>query len=95
MDTSIIVALILGASSIITSIIFGWIPRVRQAKLLAQKKELLTLYEDIDKFIKIEEKLTKQLNISKIKARDGIKISEKSEPARVKRRINELKKEIE
>ncbi len=90
MDSGIIIALILGVCSVVSSIIFGYIPRSRKEKLIRLQKELLNVYNDINEFQKLEQKLSVTLNISKIVARENLNISSNAEPKRVEKRIAEL-----
>lgn len=61
MDTGIIIALIFGFASIITSICFGLVPSIRKEKIEKQKKKILTLLKDIDSFYSIESLLLDEL----------------------------------
>lgn len=90
MDTGITIALILGACSIISSIIFGYIPRSNKEKLIKLQKELHNAYNDLNEFQKLEHNLSSALNIGKIAARQNLNISSNAEPKRVKKRLAEL-----
>ncbi len=94
MDSSIVASLILSGTgiiiSIIISIIFGYIPKVKKHKMELLHKELLISYKDIKEFHKLENTLLELANISKIKARTNLNISSQSEFKRIEKRINEL-----
>lgn len=108
MDTGITISIILGLSGIISAILWGLIPRIRKERVQSLKAELLTSYRDLLSFTEVENTLLKELstinsekeNQIKIKIRKlaestlGRKISENSEPARIKKRIEVLENEI-
>ena len=91
----IIIAIILGTCSIVTSIIYGYVPRKRQREILLAKTELLQLYEDVSQLLEVEQQLLNEADISKIKARHGQSISNRCQPSNVKKRINELKIQLQ
>ena len=62
MDSSIIISLILGFASIVSSICYGIIPGIRTNKLEQLEKKVNTLAQDIDSFYAIEQKLLNQLS---------------------------------
>ncbi len=62
MDTSIIIALIFGIASIVSSICFGFIPGIRKNKLEKLEKKALTLAQDVDFFYAVETSLLNQLS---------------------------------
>ena len=86
----IIIAIILGICSIVTSIIFGYVPRKRQREIIQTKSELLQLYKDVSKLLEVELQLLDEADMSKIEARRGQDISYRCEPNRVRKRINQL-----
>lgn len=97
MDTGIagiIIAIILGTCSIVTSIIFGYVPRKRQREIIQTKMELLQLYKDVSKLLEVEHQLLDEADISKVEARRGQDISCRCEPTRVRKRINELNTQL-
>lgn len=97
MDTGIagiIIAIILGTCSIVTSIIFGYVPRKRQREIIQTKMELLQLYKDVTKLLEVEHQLLDEADISKVEARRGQDISYRCEPTRVRKRINELNTQL-
>ena len=61
MDVSIIVALILGFASIISSICFGLIPTIRRTKVEKLEEKTQRLLKDIKLYYYIEEELLKRL----------------------------------
>ena len=91
----IIVAIILGACSIVTSIIFGYVPRKRQRESIQAKTELLQLYKDVSQLLDVEQQLLDEADISKIKARHGQAISNRCKPSNVRKRINELSTQLQ
>lgn len=73
MDTGIIIALIFGFASIITSICFGLVPSIRKEKIEKQKKKILTLLKDIDSFYSIESILLDELCAVTGKSKESVK----------------------
>lgn len=73
MDTGIIIALIFGFASIITSICFGLVPSIRKEKIEKQKKKILALLKDIDSFYSIESLLLDELCTATGKSKDSMK----------------------
>ncbi len=69
METSVIVSLILGGSSIISSVFFGLIPMIRRNKLARLEDKNYQLLNDIKLFYEIEAELLERLqgstNVSK------------------------------
>ncbi len=62
MDTGIIIALIFGLASIVSSICFGFIPGIRRTKIEYLEKKVQTMAQDIDSFYAIEQSLLLQLS---------------------------------
>ena len=62
MDSGIIISLILGFASIVSSICFGFIPGLRRSKIERLEKKVSTLAQDIDSFYAIEQSLLEQLS---------------------------------
>lgn len=73
MDTGIVIALILGAASVVSSICFGLIPGIRRNKLDKLEKKVHTLAQDVDSFYAIEQSLLEQLSIVSGKNAETIK----------------------
>ena len=92
---SVIVALITGISSIMTAIIWGYIPRKRKIQIQKLRKELLDVYTDVYSLKIVEERLEKENNISKQAAREGLLISPRVEKMRVEKRIAQLQSDLE
>lgn len=95
------IGLVVGVLGVIAAIIWGYIPKKRNetiegltSKLNNTRKELLSLYEDVYQLIQIEDFLEKDSGISKQQARKGFTISNRCERARIERRIDDLKKEL-
>jgi len=57
MDTSIVIALIFGICSIISSVSFGLIPTIRKQRLEKLEKKVHVLLKDLDSFYAIESEL--------------------------------------
>lgn len=57
MDNSIIVSLILGGASIVSSICFGLVPTIRKNKIEKQEAKIQRILIDIKLFHEIEEEL--------------------------------------
>lgn len=93
MDTgiaSIIVASITGISSIVTAIIWGYIPRQRKVQIKKLEQELLDVYTDAYNLKAVEERLEMENGISKQSARNGVIISSRLEKGRIEKRIAQL-----
>lgn len=73
MDIGIIIALIFGFASIITSICFGLVPSIRKERIEKQKKKILTLLKDVDSFYSIESILLDELCAITGKSKDSVK----------------------
>ena len=73
MDTGIIIALIFGFASIITSICFGLVPSIRKEKIEKQSKKILMLSKDIDSFYSIELLLLDELCAATGKSKESVK----------------------
>lgn len=80
---SIVVALITGISSIITAIIWGYVPRKRIEQIKILRRELLDVYVGVYNLKVVEERLEGELGISKIEARKGISIPKSFETKRL------------
>ena len=61
MDTGVVIALIFGIASIVSSICFGFIPGIRKNKLEKQERKIHTMAQDLDSFYAIEQSLLEQL----------------------------------
>ena len=61
MDSGILIALILGSASIVSSICFGLVPNVRKNKLDKLESQREKLFHDISLFYDIEEELLNKL----------------------------------
>ncbi len=61
MDSGIIIALILGVASIVSSICFGLVPNVRKNKLDKLEAQRDKLFRDISLFYDIEDELLNKL----------------------------------
>lgn len=77
MDTGLLVSFILGASSIvsslITSIFFGWIPNRRSQKIQKLKSKVVTLTKDVASFREIESVYISLLSEETGENREGLK----------------------
>lgn len=104
MDTGIVISLILGLASIISSIFYGLVPSIRKEKFEKQKRKIAILLKDIDSFYAIETELIKRLSEDTGKSQDGIKrdvrkyirdqkqysISDFSTPSRIKEELTRI-----
>lgn len=61
MDSGIIIALILGSASIVSSICFGLVPNIRKNKLEKLENQRDKLFRDISLFYDIEDELLNKL----------------------------------
>lgn len=73
MDSGIIISLILGFASIVSSICFGFIPELRRSKIERLEKKVSTLAQDIDSFYAIEQSLLEQLSAATGKSSKTLK----------------------
>lgn len=62
MDTGVVIFLILGGASIISSVCFGLIPGIRQKKIEKLENKTRLFAQDIDSFYAIEKSLLEQLS---------------------------------
>lgn len=92
---SIIVALITGISSIITAIIWGYVPKRRQEEVVRLKKELLDVYMGAYNLKVIEDLLEEESGISKQEARRGLIITSRLEKGRIEKRLTQLKSDLD
>jgi len=93
--SSIIVSLIIGASSIITAFIWGYIPKKRKSEIQRLRKELLDVYIGVYNLKIVEDDLETELGISKQHARRGLIITDKLQKNRIEKRIEQLKSLID
>ena len=86
---SVIVAVIMGAASIITAIIWGYVPRHRKEDLKNRRKELYEVYSAVQELKKLEDYLENKFGISKQTARKEaeVHIADKFGEKYVKERI--------
>lgn len=86
MDAGIVIALILGVASVISSICFGLVPGVRKNKIEKLEKKVHDLAQDIDSFYAIEqillEKLSKETGTNVITLKKEIRRRVKQEKGR-------------
>ena len=73
MDTGVIIALILGASSIIASIFYGYIPSIRKQKIEKLQTKIQKLNLDIEFWYKVESELLEQLSAQTGKNKETLK----------------------
>jgi len=84
MDAGIIIALILGGCSIVSSICFGLIPTVRKNKIEKLERKVAILLRDLDSFYQIESILLDECAKSQETNRESLKRN-------VRSRVKELK----
>ncbi len=60
MDTGVIIALVLGFASVLSSIFYGYIPARRKEKIEKLNEKVKTLLQDVDSLLKIEYELIKE-----------------------------------
>ena len=73
MDIGIIIALILGVSSIITSLFWGFLPNVRKRKIERLEVKLLKALRDIEFLYNVEDKLLSELSSLTNGNKEGLK----------------------
>lgn len=102
MDNGVIISLILGGASVISSICFGLIPSMRKERITRLESQCNRLFRDIRLFYEIEEELLKIIEdtgqnrkSTQIKVRKnasekygGDVLSDYSQPSRFKKHIN-------
>ncbi|MBR6841287.1 MAG: hypothetical protein IKM77_03170 [Prevotella sp.] len=91
---SIMVALITGISSIITAIIWGYIPKKRREEIIQLRKELLEVYIGVYNLKTVEENLEAELGMSKKTARKGLIITDRLQKNKIEKRIAQLNSSI-
>ena len=91
--TAISTALI-AMCGVFAAIYWGYIPRKRQAKIDQLQKELHDCYCDIYNLLEIEKDYMADEDLSKKKVRENRRLSNRSKPSNVERRIAELEKLI-
>ena len=101
METTELIQLITAISTtmiavcgVFAAIYWGYIPRKRQEKIEQLQKELLDCYYDIYNLLQIEKDYIEDENLSKKKVRENRRLSDRSKPSNVDRRIEELKQSI-
>ena len=87
---SIIVAIIMGTSSIVTAIIWGYVPRKRTQQIKKLQRELLEVYIDVYNLKIVEERLEEENGVSKKAAREGLLITPLIGRKRIEGRISQL-----
>ncbi len=92
--SSIIVASITGISSIITAIIWGYVPRKRNEEIKRLQKELLEIYIGAYNLKVVEERLEGELGISKREARQDLQISPELQKSNIEKRISMLQSKL-
>lgn len=92
--SSIIVASITGISSIITAIIWGYVPRKRNEEIKRLQKELLEIYIGAYNLKVVEERLEGELGISKREARQDLQITKKLQKSNIEKRISMLQSKL-
>ena len=84
MATEIIVSIIFGVASIVSSVFFGLVPNLRKEKIERLEKKIERMARDIDSFFAIEEELLVEL--SQVK---GVKPNSKRNE--IRRKVREQK----
>lgn len=92
---SIIIALIMGASSIVTAIIWGYVPKKRTQEIKRLRRELLEVYIGAYNLKAVEESLEAESGVSKTEARKDLMITEKLETKRIDKRIQALQQLVD
>ncbi len=71
---SVIVAVIMGTASIVTAIIWGYVPRKRKDEIEKLRKELFKVYTGVRELKKLEDYLENKYDITKRTARSEAKV---------------------
>ena len=82
---------IIALCGVFAAIYWGYIPRKRQQKIEQLQKELLDCYCDIYNLLQIEKDYIENEGLSKRKVREDRRLSDRSKPSNVDRRIEGLK----
>ena len=92
---SIIVAAITGIASIVTAIIWGYVPRKRSQEIKRLRKELLEVYIGAYNHKAVEESLEAEYGVSKSIARKGFIITDKLQKSKIEKRIQSLQQMVD
>ena len=84
MDTGIIISLILGFCSIVSSVCFGLIPTIRKNKIEKLEHKIVCLLKDLDSFYAIESELLDENSKLTGKNKEGLK-------REIRKRVKEVK----
>jgi len=91
---NLISASIITCGGIVISIICCLVPRIRKEKLEKSQRELLSLYRDVQEFLKEEQAYMDSTGQSKVAVRKNLSISNKCEPKRIEERIRTLESQV-
>jgi hypothetical protein len=98
METAVLIQLVTAISTslialcgVFSAIYWGYIPRKQKAKVEKLQKELLDCYCDIYNLLQIEKDYMDEEGLTKQKVREYRRLSDRSQPGNVDKRIEELK----
>lgn len=101
MDSGVIIALILGLASIITSLFYGLVPTIRKNRMEKLERKVTFLLRDLDYYYEIEslllEEYSKKIGINKeslkrevrsrVKEKKRYTLSDYSSPSKLKKEL--------
>ena len=82
---------IIAVCGIFAAYYWGYVPRKKQEKIEQLQKELFDCYCDIYNLLQIEKDYMEIEGISKIKVRNNRRLTSRSEPKNVEKRLEDLK----
>ena len=85
MDNGVLISLILGTASIISSICFGLVPTIRKTKLEKLSSKVVQMAKDIKFFYKLEENYIAELSEKTAENKETIK---KTRRAKIEKELN-------
>lgn len=98
METTELIQLITAISTAVIAVCgifaayyWGYVPRKKQEKIEQLQKELFDCYCDIYNLLQIEKDYMEIEGISKIKVRNNRRLTSRSEPKNVEKRLEDLK----
>lgn len=82
---------VIAVCGIFAAYYWGYVPRKKQEKIEQLQKELFDCYCDIYNLLQIEKDYMEIEGISKIKVRNNRRLTSRSEPKNVEKRLEDLK----
>lgn len=82
---------VIAVCGILAAYFWGYVPRKKQEKIEKLQKELFDCYCDIYNLLQIETDYMEEEGISKRKVRENRRLTSRSEPKNVEKRIEDLR----